>query len=330
MTARARYSILFLTLLLFSWWSVYTRYVDLFHFDLATNMPFRELSLRWYHETIAGTRAFPFQWRVLGFWIVWIGERVTHLDPHVVDAALKTAALAVSGAVFYLFSITVVDEAAALLATALYLLTTTAAFASEGYAIYFSNDYLLVAGWFTGVYAVRRRWWITAVVATFVTAWAKETAVLIVILIAIEALRRRAPWWAFIACAAALAVPTVILRTMYQAPLREWAWWDTIRLNVPFLVPTAAGLATVVRNNLKVLLYLHVCWGLAYVGYRRTRDPFLTSLAVTLVCYVGMAWVVVYIRELRHSIPFTILVLPLAAGELLALVRPPVRTSSAP
>ncbi len=32
-------------LLLFSGWSVYTRYVDLNAFDLVTNMPFRDLSL---------------------------------------------------------------------------------------------------------------------------------------------------------------------------------------------------------------------------------------------------------------------------------------------
>lgn len=328
MTAGRRYSLLLLTLLFFSWWSVYTRYVDLIRFDVATSQTFGDLSLRWYHETIAGHRAFPYQWRVLAFWIVWAVERLTHLDPHLIDVALKTVALTASSVIFYLFSVTVVDEAAALLATALYLLTTAAAFASEGYAIYFSNDYLLVAGWFLGVYAVRRRWWIVAALATFVTAWAKETAVLIVILIALEALRGRAPWWAAVACAAALAIPTAILRTVYPAPLRDWAWWDTVRLNVPFLVRTVDGFATVIRNNLKVLLFLHVCWGLAYAGYRRTRDPLLASLAVTLVCYVCMAWIVVYIRELRHSLPFTILVLPLAAGEILALVKAPVRTSS--
>ena len=54
-------------LLLFSGWSVYTRYVDLHAFDLVTQMPFEELSMQQYHDTLEGTRTFPYQWRVLAF-----------------------------------------------------------------------------------------------------------------------------------------------------------------------------------------------------------------------------------------------------------------------
>ena len=64
---------LIVALLLFSGWSVYTRYFDLNSFDLVTNMPFRELSMQQYNDTLAGTRTFPYQWRVLGFWIAWAG-----------------------------------------------------------------------------------------------------------------------------------------------------------------------------------------------------------------------------------------------------------------
>ena len=35
--------------------------------------------------------------------------------------------------------------------------------------------------------------------------------------------------------------------------------------------------------------------------------PFVVSLGLTLACYVVLAWMVVYIRELRHMLPFTIL-----------------------
>ena len=44
--------------------------------------------------------------------------------------------------------------------------------------------------------------------------------------------------------------------------------------------------------------------------------PFVVSLGMTLACYVVLAWMVVYIRELRHMLPFTILVIPLAVAEL--------------
>src|SRR5688572_28176966 len=75
-------------LLVFSGWSVYTRYFDLNAFDLVTDMPFRDLSMSQYNDTLAGTRTFPYQWRVLAFWMVRAGELVTGLDPHVIDVAL--------------------------------------------------------------------------------------------------------------------------------------------------------------------------------------------------------------------------------------------------
>ena len=50
-------------------------------------------------------------------------------------------------------------------------------------------------------------------------------------------------------------------------------------------------------------------------------EPRAQSLALTLVCYLCLAWTVVWIRELRHSLPFVVLVLPLAVGEIQRLVR---------
>jgi hypothetical protein len=303
-------------LLLFSGWSVYTRYVDLHAFDLVTSMPFRELSMSQYNDTLEGTRKFPYQWRVLAFWMVRAGTMIAPVDPHVIDVAIKTLALAASGALLYMFSATLVSALGAVLAVVMYLFVTAAAFGSEGYAIYFTNDYLAILSWFAGAVALRKRIWWAAALAAFAGAWAKETAMLIVFLAGFEALRRRAPWSAAIACGIAFAIPTLTLRTMYPAPLAQWAWWDTFRLNVPFIVWQGDVIAKALRDNLKVLLFLNVMWFWAWRAWRRTQDAFVVSLGLTLACYVVLAWMVVYIRELRHMLPFTILVIPLAVAEL--------------
>jgi len=320
MTARARLGLI-VGLLLFSGWSVYTRYVDLHAFDLVTQMPFRDLSMQQYDDTIAGTRTFPYQWRVLGFWIAYAGSTIAQVDPHVIDVAVKTLALAASAALLYMFSVSLVTPLGAVLATVIYLFVTAAAFSSEGYAIYFTNDYLAILSWFAGVVALRRRRWWLAALAAFAGAWAKETAMLIVFLAGFEAMRRRAPWSAPIACGVAFAIPTIVLRTIYPAPLAQWAWWDTFRLNVPFLVWQWPAIARALRDNLKVLLFLNVMWLWAWRAWRRTQDSFVVSLGLTLACYVVLAWMVVYIRELRHMLPFTILVIPLAVAELEDLLR---------
>jgi hypothetical protein len=307
---------LVLGLLLFSGWSVYTRYVDLHAFDLVTNMPFRDLSMQQYNDTLAGVRTFPYQWRVLAFWMVRGGTMVAPVDPHLVDVTIKTLALAGSAALLYMFSTTLIGSFGAVLAAVIYLFVTAAAFGSEGYAIYFTNDYLAILSWFAGVVALRRRQWWLAALAAFAGAWAKETAMLIALLAGFEAIRRRAPWSAAIACGVAFAIPTLILRLMYPAPLAQWAWWDTFKLNVPFIVWQGPVIAKALRDNLKVLLFLNVMWFWAWRAWRRTQDEFVVSLGLTLACYVVLAWMVVYIRELRHMLPFTILVIPLAVAEL--------------
>jgi hypothetical protein len=312
---------LVLGLLLFSGWSVYTRYVDLHAFDLATNMPFRDLSMQQYNDTLAGTRTFPYQWRVLAFWMVRAGTAIAPIDPHLIDAAIKTLALAASAALLFSFSTTLVSGLGAVLAAVIYLFVTAAAFGSEGYAIYFTNDYLAILSWFAGVVALRNRAWWLAIAAAFAGAWAKETAMLIVFLAGFEALRKRGPWWVAIACGIAFAIPTLTLRTMYPAPFAQWAWWDTFRLNVPFIVWQGPVIAKALRDNLKVLLFLNVMWFWAWRAWRRTQDSFVVSLALTLACYVVLAWMVVYIRELRHMLPFTIFVIPLAVVELETSLR---------
>lgn len=315
MTTHTRIALLF-ALILFSGWSVYTRYVDLHAFDLVTNMPFHDLSMQQYNDTLAGTRKFPYQWRVLGFWVAKAGTMVVPVDPHVIDVVVKTAALAASAALLYQFALTLVTPVGAVLSAVLYLFVTAAAFSSEGYAIYFTNDYLAVLSFFAGVVALRRGHWWLAALAAFAGAWAKETAMLIAFIAGFEALRRRGPWAAAFACGLGFAIPTAILRTMYPAPLAQWAWWDTFKMNIPFLVWDPVVIAKSLRDNAKVLLFLNLLWFWAWRAWRRTSDPFVVSLGYTLACYVVLAWIVVYIRELRHLLPFTILVIPMAVAEL--------------
>ncbi|MFM8532327.1 MAG: hypothetical protein ACKOEC_01835, partial [Acidimicrobiia bacterium] len=108
-------------LLLFSGWSVYTRYVDLHAFDLVTGMPFRDLSMMQYNDTLAGTRTFPYQWRVLGFWVAKAGTMIVPVDPHVIDVGVKTLALAASTALLFVFSSTITGALGAVLAAVTYL-----------------------------------------------------------------------------------------------------------------------------------------------------------------------------------------------------------------
>jgi hypothetical protein len=81
-------------------------------------------------------------------------------------------------------------------------------------------------------------------------------------------------------------------------------------------------IAKSLRDNLKVLLFLNVMWIWAWIAWRRAKDAFIISLGMTLGCYVILAWMVVYIRELRHMLPFTILVIPLAIAELEVRLKP--------
>src|SRR5687768_6585177 len=309
-------------LLLFSGWSVYTRYFDLNAYDLATMRPFRQLSLDQYEATLAGTERRPYQFRVLAFWIVRAAQSVTHLDPLLIDAAIKTVSLTASAALIYAFSATLVSGMGAVLATVLYLLVTAAAFASEGYSIYFTNDYLGILAWFAGALAIRYRAWALAALCAFTGAWAKETPLLIVFLVTFEALRGRAPWWAVGLCAAAFAVPTILIRAvMYPASISDLAWWDNFRRNVPFATLEGGAIVRAFRENLKVILFLNILWWWAWRAWRRARDPYLTSMALTMACYAVLVWMLVYIRELRQMLPFTFFVIPLAVAELETLMQ---------
>jgi hypothetical protein len=175
----------------------------------------------------------------------------------------------------------------------------------------------MIAAWFWAVLAMWRREWSAAAAATFAGAWAKETLVIAPILAGLLWRRGRAPLRAPIVIGAAFAIPTIVLRVMYQAPLGDWAWWHSLRRNIPFADLDPAAIDFALRNNLKVLLFFNVGW---WLGFRRAwlaHDRFIPALAVTGLVYLALAYVVVYIRELRHFLPLAIVIIPFTLDALL-------------
>ena len=296
--------------------TVYTQYVFLHTTDHVSGRPFRDLSLEDYHDTLEGRRPFPYQWRVAGAWVVRVGELTTGCDPHAVDVVVKIVALAGSAMFLLAFTAQWASPIATLLAGALYFALTAAAYSSQGYSIYYTNDFLMVLGWFAAVYLASRQRYGWAAIAALLTAWAKETIVLVPILAALAWWQGRASIRAVVMCAAGVLIPEAILRTVYPAPLTDWAWWGAISRNVPFLRPEREYVLLALRENAKVLLLFNVFWVLAYRTAVRTGEWFLRTLAIVGVIYLALAYVVVYIRELRHCLPLAIVVLPLAVVEI--------------
>jgi hypothetical protein len=115
---------------------------------------------------------------------------------------------------------------------------------------------------------------------------------------------------------AALLVPTIILRSIYRAPLGKWAWWDMAFANIPFLQSTLTAFLVTIKNNAKVFLLYGVLWGVAARAIVRRSDPFWRDLGIMAVFYLLIAYPVIYIRELRHFLPLAIVVLPSAIADL--------------
>lgn len=308
--------LLLIGVLSFSAMIVYTQYVFLQTTDHVTGRPFRDASLDQYHETLEGRRAYPFQWRVAGPWLVRAGEAATGLDPHQIDIIVKVLALAVSTLVLMAFTSRLSTPLAAVGGGALYLALTASAYSSEGYAIYYTNDFLMVMGWFLAVYFAAQDRFVAVALVTFLTAWAKETIVLAPILIALLWWRGKAPLRELVLCAVAFLIPTAFLRWYYPAELQNWAWVGNISLNIPFIRPDGEHVVQALRTNLKVLLLFNVLWVLAYRTVRRTSNLFAHNLAWVGAIYLSILYVVVYLRELRHLMPLAIAIVPLAMVEL--------------
>jgi hypothetical protein len=296
--------------------AVYCTYVSLHTIDVETGAIAANESLRQYRDALAGARDFPYQWRLLGIYLVFAGERLTRLEPHTIDIIAKTTLLWLSSSVLFLFSRFYASEIGSLAIVVVYLLLTIAGF-SDQYTIYFTNDYAVIACWFGAVYCVASERYIEAAILTLVGSLAKETMLLVPVLLALRWWRGRAPFWAVAMAAAGFLLPTAVLRTVYRAPVGQWAWWRMLFVNVPFLQSSVYELSLTLKNNLKVALFFNVFWLLAARHVlRRSADRLLTDLALTGVVYLALAYPVIYIRELRHFLPLAIVVLPAAIAEI--------------
>ena len=165
-------------------WSLHT--IDASSGSIASN-----LSISEYRDMLAGVAGFPYQWRLLGSYLVFAGERLTGFPPHQIDLVVKTLLLFSSTCLLFLFSRWYTSEGGAYAVIGFYLLLTVAGFIGEQYRIYFTNDYVMVTCWFGAVYLIRAERYMAAAALTFVGAWAKETMMLVPILLAFESLTSR-------------------------------------------------------------------------------------------------------------------------------------------
>jgi len=291
--------------------AVYCTAVSLHTTDVDTGTAAAEISIRDYRDVLAGVRGYPYQWRLLGTYLVYAGERLTGLGPHPVDLAVKTILLFVSTVFLFQFSRCYTSEAGALAAVGFYLFLTVVGFINEQYRIYFTNDYAMIACWFGAVYMLREERYGLAALFTVIGAFAKETILLVPVLLAFRAIRLPQARLPFVVTSLAFLVPTAIVRTVYRASLDQWAWWNTIYANVPFLQSSMDAFRQTLKNNLKVALFYNVFWIVAFRRVLSLGDPFIRDLGATALVYLLLAYPVIYFRELRHFLPLAIVVLPM-------------------
>src|SRR5262249_32047209 len=149
------------------------------------------------------------------------------------DMVLKTVLLWVSATTLFFFSQWYTSTGGAFGVVGIYLVLTIVGFTDEQYRIYFTNDYAMIACWFGAVWCVRAERYAAAAVLTFIGAWAKEPMLLVPVLVAFQALGSSRARIGLVLTAAAFVVPTAIVRSIYQAPLAKWAWWDMLYANIP-------------------------------------------------------------------------------------------------
>jgi hypothetical protein len=300
----------------FSIVAVYCTAWSLHSIDVDSGTIAANLSISEYRDMLAGVAGYPYQWRLLGTYLVFAGERLTGAPPHQIDLILKTLLLFASASILFLFSRAYTSEAGAHCVVALYLLLTIAGFIGEQYRIYFTNDYVMVTCWFAAVYLIREERYVAAALVTFIGSWAKETMLLVLVLLAFESLRSSRARIGLAAAAVAFVVPSAVLRIWHPAPLAKWAWWDMAFANVPFLQRSMYEFRLTIKNNLKVALFYNVLWVLAARRVLTIEDRFMKHLAATGIVYLLLAYPVIYIRELRHFLPLAIVVLPMAVSAI--------------
>jgi hypothetical protein len=305
-----------LSILAFSVITVYGTAMALYTTDVETGAPNATQSLNQYHWALAGQWGFPHQWRLLGTYLVRAGEKLTGAGPHAVDVVVKSVLLTISATELFAFSLAYVSGSGALCAVGLYLLLTFVGFAVEPYSIYFTNDYAMLACWFACAWLIREDRPFAAAALTFVGTWARETMLLVPMLLAFRWWRGKSTIGAVIVTGIAWLVPVMALRHIYPAPVAKWAWWKMAYVNVPFLQPDLPQFLMTLRYNVKVALFFNVFWILAARRVWTSSDGFLKDLGAACVVYLLIAYPVIFIRELRHFLPLAIVVLPAAIQEL--------------
>jgi hypothetical protein len=295
---------------------VYDNSVAIGPLDATTRAAYRQQALQEdYRDLLRGERPFPYQWRLLGVYVVYAGERLSGANPDTVALFVKSGLMAIAALVLFKFSELYTSLGGSIAVMGLYFVIAMAAF-QDAYPIYYCSDYAMVAAWFTAVYLIRLRRFAWAALVTFIGAWAKETLVLVPVLLGIMYLRKRVTIGPVLLATAAFLVPTIVLRSVYRAPLAEWAWWHMLIVNTPLLQGDRLQLRMTLQYNLKVLVMFNVFWWLGARGAKHSADPFLRDAGLTLVVYLVLAYWVVFIRELRHFLPFAIVLLPAALRDL--------------
>src|SRR5262245_1269929 len=70
--------------------AVYCTSYSLHTIDASSGSIASNLSISEYRDMLAGVAGFPYQWRLLGSYLVYAGERVTGVAPHQIDLVVKT------------------------------------------------------------------------------------------------------------------------------------------------------------------------------------------------------------------------------------------------
>ncbi len=295
--------------------AVYCNYVFIYHTSNTTGKAFAEVSARVHAETLAGTRPFPYQWRILGSHLVQWGADLTGLGIHGVDPLLKTLFLFLSTIPLFHFARTQVTDMAAMGVVWLYLLLVVVGLA-EQYSIYNLNDIILYAGWHACVLAAyhRRLYLLAAVV--LVTTLAREVTVLACLLVGLEFLRTRKGLVPVVVVGASFLVPWGFVHWLYPAPVSQLAWWSNFHGNLPIMHPDSAHVLQALRKTFKVAVFFNVGWVLGIRGLLRSKNPFMLELFLVLCFYVTVLYITVDVREMRQFVPLAIILLPATFKEL--------------
>ncbi len=304
--------------LMFFFWAalaVYCNYILIHTTNNTTGIAYAEQSARMHQQTLSGTQAFPYQWRILGNYLVQFFSDLTGLGIHTVDPLLKSFFLFLSTLPLFHYARTQLSDLGALGVVWLYLLLAVAGLTDE-YAIYNLNDIILWAGWHACVLAAyHRRYYLVAAVV-LVTTLAREVTLLACLLVGLEFLRTRKGLIPTVVVGLSFLVPWSFVHWLYPAPVSKLAWWYNFHSNIPILHPDTERILLALRKTFKVAVFFNGAWFLGIRGLLKSKNPFMIELFLVLCFYVSVLYVTVDVRELRQFVPLAIILLPAAFRDL--------------